>query len=67
MFTASAVMTILYLGGYDMPLLPQLLGLQEGTLARVLFELAVFSARSVFFCFCSFGFGGRCHGFAMTS
>src|SRR5690606_37685221 len=42
MFTASAVMTTLYLGGYDMPFLPTLLGLQEGTLPRVLFELAVF-------------------------
>ncbi len=42
MFTASAVMTTLYLGGYDMPLLPSVLGLQEGTLPRVLFELAIF-------------------------
>jgi NADH-quinone oxidoreductase subunit H len=41
-FTASAVMTTLYLGGYDMPFLPDLLGLQEGTLPRVFFELAVF-------------------------
>lgn len=51
MFTASAVMTILYLGGYDMPLLPQLLGLQEGTLARVLFELAVFFGKVSLFLF----------------
>lgn len=51
MFTASAVMTILYLGGYDMPLLPQLLGLQEGTLARVLFELTVFFGKVSFFLF----------------
>jgi len=42
MFTASAVMTTLYLGGYDLPLVPQLLGVQEGTLPRVLLELATF-------------------------
>jgi NADH-quinone oxidoreductase subunit H len=41
-FTASAVMTILYLGGYDLPFIPQWLGLQEGTLGRVLLELATF-------------------------
>lgn len=41
-FTASAVMTTLYLGGYDLPWLPEAFGLQAGTLGRVLFELAVF-------------------------
>ncbi len=51
MFTASAVMTTLYLGGYDLPLIPTLLGLQEGSLARVLFELAVFFGKVSAFLF----------------
>ncbi len=51
MFTASAVMTTLYLGGYDLPLIPALLGLQEGSLARVLFELVVFFGKVSAFLF----------------
>ncbi len=45
MATSSAVLTTLFLGGYDAPFAQQLLGLQEGSLALVLVQFGTFAAK----------------------
>jgi len=45
MATSSAVLTTLFLGGYDAPFAKQLLGLQDGTLLMVLVQFGTFFAK----------------------
>lgn len=48
---SSAIMTTLYFGGYHLPFIQEMLGLQDGSLALVLTQFVVFAAKVSFFCF----------------
>lgn len=45
MFTASCMMTVLFFGGWDAPFIPELLGVQEGTLVMSLLGFGAFATK----------------------
>jgi len=49
--TASAIMVVLFFGGYQMPYLQELLGLENGSIALALVQIATMLAKVVFFVF----------------
>ncbi len=48
---ASAMMTTLFFGGWQVPFLPELLGLQEGSVALALLQIASFTIKVAIFVF----------------
>ncbi len=48
---ASAMMTTLFFGGWQVPFLPELLGLQEGSVALALLQVASFTIKVAIFVF----------------
>lgn len=51
MIASSAFIVILFFGGWQVPFLPELLGLEEGSLALGLLQIAAFTAKMAFFLF----------------
>jgi NADH-quinone oxidoreductase subunit H len=51
MLASSAIIATLFFGGWQVPFLPEILGLQEGSLPLVLLQVGAFLTKTVFFVF----------------
>ncbi|HYF04338.1 MAG TPA: complex I subunit 1 family protein, partial [Patescibacteria group bacterium] len=51
MLATSAIIATLFFGGWQVPFLPEMLGLQEGSLPLVLLQVGSFLTKTVFFVF----------------
>jgi NADH-quinone oxidoreductase subunit H len=51
MLATSAIIATLYFGGWQVPFLPEMLGLQEGSLPLVLLQVGAFLTKTVIFVF----------------